>query len=332
MEMGRSTNFVGSMPVSSPVDQVDLCATAAGISADRVRELMRGSIGPEDSVVRAIVDLGLADEKALLQELAGLLQCEFLSEEPLEVARELLDRVPASLAVRHHVVPLRMEGGVLYVTCDDPFDVRGWEDFVQHVDCEVRRVLVPRAIIADMLRTWYGLGAETVERILGARQGEESDAVSTGQSDEEMAEEPTVVGLVSKIITEAILSNATDVHFEPYDDRYRVRYRIDGMLQDVSIPSSVHLLKAAVVSRIKIMSGLDITEKRLPHDGRARITVLGREFDLRVSVLPGVCGEAVSIRLQSRQMLTPNLEALGFRPDEQAAIVKIVARPHGLVW
>jgi type II secretory ATPase GspE/PulE/Tfp pilus assembly ATPase PilB-like protein len=196
-----------------------------------------------------------------------------------------------------------------------------------------------------MLRASYGIGADTVQRLLAGRDGKDghpaagagngaatATATTTDLSNEEQAaNEPTVVNLVNQVLTEAIRAGATDIHFEPFDGRYRVRYRVDGMLEDVSMPVSVNVLRLALVSRVKIMCNLDITEKRLPQDGRCQVALGGRDYDLRVSILPGVCGEGVNIRLQSRQMVRLDLEALGFEPDEQGKIARLVSRPHGLV-
>ena len=140
-----------------------------------------------------------------------------------------------------------------------------------------------------------------------------------------------MVNLVNRILAEAIRANATDIHFEPYEDKYRVRYRIDGMLDDVSMPISMRMLKLAMVSRIKIMSHLDITQKRLPQDGRCHVSLAGRDYDLRLSILPGVYGEAVVIRLQSRDMVRLDLETLGFEPEETRKVAALVAKPYGLV-
>jgi general secretion pathway protein E/type IV pilus assembly protein PilB len=196
----------------------------------------------------------------------------------------------------------------------------------------MERVLAPRSLIVRMIHANYGLGAETVARLVEAGSGEGAGAVSsvTDLSEHQAANEPTVVNLVNRILGEAIEAGATDVHLEPHDGRYRIRYRVDGMLEDVPTPSNIHALRMAVVSRVKIMSGLDITEKRLPQDGRSRVSLGGQNCDLRISVLPGIHGEAVVVRIQNQQAVALDLAALGFEEHERGVMERLIRRPHGL--
>ncbi|MCY2927553.1 MAG: GspE/PulE family protein [Planctomycetota bacterium] len=165
----------------------------------------------------------------------------------------------------------------------------------------------------------------------GTQTAETSYAAVTDLAGEEAANEPTVVNFVNQVLAEAIRLNATDIHFEPYEEKYRIRYRIDGMLEDVPVPASLYAFKLAVVSRIKIMACLDITEKRLPQDGRAQVSMGNQKCDLRISILPGIHGEAIVIRIQNRQIVRLDLEALGFGEAERGKIDQLASCPYGLI-
>jgi type II secretory ATPase GspE/PulE/Tfp pilus assembly ATPase PilB-like protein len=315
-------------------DEITMCAEAAGVPEDRVREVAGFARGRNQSLVRALVERGKVDESQLLRGLAKLLNLPFI-EEDVQVPAEVRSQISPALAMRHSVLPLREVNGLLQVACSDPFDWRQWDDLCHVVGRPLQQVLCPRPLITKMLKSGYGVGADTIHRMLAGRtpaggpgQGAKVNDLST---EEQAANEPTVVNLVNQILSDAIRAGATDIHFEAYEDRYRIRYRVDGMLEDVSMPASVNLLRLALVSRVKIMSNLDITEKRLPQDGRCQVSLGGNDYDLRVSILPGVYGEAVNIRLQSRQMVKLDLEALGFEPDDRDKIDRLIARPHGLV-
>lgn len=317
------------------VDEVTLCVQASGLPVERVEELAAFARENNQPVVQVLVDKAKVDEHALLHGLAVKLSLPFADRNATQIPAEVLAQVSPALAMRHLMIPLSISGGRLQIACADPFDWRGWEDLSHVLGRPIERVLCPRATIRKLLKANYGVGADTVQRMLAARGDKVveisgSKATALG-SDEQAANDATVVNLVNQILTEAIRVNATDIHLEPHEDRFRVRYRIDGMLEDIAMPVSVNLLRQALISRVKIMSNLDITEKRLPQDGRCQVSLDGAQYDLRVGLLPGVHGEAVSIRLQSRQMVKLDLESLGFELNARNKIEQLIARPHGLI-
>jgi general secretion pathway protein E/type IV pilus assembly protein PilB len=319
---------------SEILDEVELCARAAGLDSARVRELADFARERHRPLVDVLVERGGVSESDLIREVARLLDLPCLTKEPEKISSSVLSAISPALAIRHHVMPIEESDGRLRVAWWDPFDWKRWDEFAQLLGRPVAMLLCPRPIIEKMLKASYGIGADTVERLLA----ESPDTVvqvrgvsTTNLSEEEVANEPTVVNLVNQILTEAIRVNATDIHLEPYDDRYRVRYRIDGMLEDVSVPPSVNKLRYAIVSRIKIMSNLDITEKRLAQDGRCQVILAGQDYDLRISILPGVHGEAMVIRLQTRQMVKLDLDSLGFEPEEQQRVNSLIGKPYGLI-
>jgi general secretion pathway protein E len=301
----------------------------------RVRELEEFARERDEPLLRVLVERGGADESQLLKGLAEALKLQFVDDVTHDIDNNVIKLISPSLALRHRVVPFEADNGSLAVLCSDPFEWRQWDELQHILGKRLRRVICPGKVVERLLKAKYGIGADTIERLVASKQASvqvgRAASRATDLSDEDAANEPTVVNLVNRIIGEAIRAQATDIHFEPYEEIYKVRYRIDGMLEDVSVPHSLNLLKLAVISRIKIMANLDITEKRLPQDGRAQVSMGGMDYDLRVSVLPGVFGEAVNLRLQTRQMVQLDLASLGFEAEAQAKVKRLISTPHGLV-
>ncbi len=316
------------------LSKADICCKAAGISLDRAKELIAFARERNQSIVQVLVERGGVDEHELTQGLASQLDIPLFNEDKQAIPDDVLHEVSPGIAMKSEVIPVGRRNGSLLVAVWDPFDWQHWEDLEYVLNRPIEKVLCSRSVIQEMLRASYGIGADTVERLLNDRDEGAAEVLSTEASDlsdEDAANEPTVVSLVNTILSEAIRANATDIHCEPYEEDYLVRFRIDGLLEDVSIPGNVSLFRHAIVSRIKIMSGLDITETRLPQDGRSQVAFMGQDFDLRVSILPGINGEAVVIRLQSRQMAALSLESLGFHKEEEQKIRQLISRPHGLM-
>ncbi len=315
------------------LDEASICAKVSGLDVESVRELAAFARTRNRSLIEVLVDRKGVDEGELTRGLAKSLGFPFVDEMD-EIPTDVLSEISPGLAIKNDIIPVGKTNGTLRVAVWDPFDWQRWDDLAHILGRPIEKALASRSVIRKMLKANYGIGADTVEHLLGGRGDEDSTISAGGSSDlsaEDAANEPTIVNLVNNILTEAIRANATDIHFEPYEDEYLVRYRIDGMLEEVSIPGDVNLLKLAIVSRIKIMSHLDITEKRLPQDGRCQVSLAGQDFDLRISILPGINGEAVMIRLQSRHMASLELASLGFGEHEESKIHELISRPHGLV-
>jgi type II secretory ATPase GspE/PulE/Tfp pilus assembly ATPase PilB-like protein len=317
-------------------DELTLCVEASGLDRAVVAELSGFAREKKLSLIEAIVQHRDVDERAFTEKLAGLMGLPCLTQKAGKIPDDVLIKVSPSLAIRYHIIPLEENHGTLKIACWNPFDWQRWDELCHFLAVPLEMTLCPHSVIYRMLKANYGLGADTVDRLLSLRSEKESGGsishlLTTNLSDEEAANEPTVVNFVNKILTEAIRVNATDIHFEPYEGKFRVRYRVDGMLEDVSVPASIKLLSHAIVSRVKIMSHLDITEKRLPQDGRSQVSLAGQEYDLRISVLPGIYGEAIVIRLQSRQMVRLDLDSLGFTDVDKDRIKQLIIRPYGLI-
>jgi len=201
------------------------------------------------------------------------------------------------------------------------FDARG----------PVHFALAPRAEIEKALKKYYGVGAETLDEMKEASEDEPLELLLGDKEITEGDQEASVIKFVNQVIWEAFKDRATDIHFEPQEDELRIRYRIDGILHQTPMPPQLKRFQSSIISRIKVMSGMNISEKRLPQDGRINVRIKGEEIDIRVSTVPTVYGESVSLRLLSRGKIFMSLDKLGFAPQDEAAIREIIIKPHGIL-
>lgn len=298
---------------------------------DQAAEESRTTFKPLATVLAA---RRLVSEEVLLPILAEQYRVPFVTLREALIEPAAVRAVPAKLAVHYGVMPLRLKNGLLTLALGNPLDMSAVEDIEANLGFRVERVLAAKEDILAALRRHYGVGADTVEKILSdaERAGDEPEAVLEQPDDlAKLAEDASVVRLVNQILHEAISDRATDIHFEMQRDQLTVRRRIDGVLYDTSVPKNIRLLQGAIVSRIKLMSGLDIVERRLPQDGRARVKIGQSGYDLRVSVVPSVHGEDVVIRILPATMLF-DLSRLGLSEDHRGQLEQSIAAPHGILF
>ncbi len=284
---------------------------------------------------KALVRLGFITEEQLLMTLAEQLSIQFIPNlKDKVVPDEVIKSVPARFVWHYKFMPLSLKGDLLTIAISNPLDVWPTEDIKFHLGFEVEVVLAVESEIASAIKTYYGLGAAIVEGILdkkeeAARKPEEG--VTVLDSPEKMAQDASVVRLVNQLLAEAIQSRATDIHIEPYRDRVKVRYRIDGILYDVPVPETIRQLHLAITSRIKIISNMDIVERRLPQDGRAKVKLGEVEVDLRISIIPTLYGENLVIRVLPTQMLF-NMGDLGMSAQDLEMVEALIQKPHGIIF
>jgi len=281
--------------------------------------------GPRRRLGRVLVDLGLAAEREIAQALADQLRLEVLDLAAVPVSPEHVRLLPRAVAWRLGMVVVSREGRRVTVAASDPTDVVALDDVRLHTGATELTVRVATDTqVRDVLRRVWSLAEES------------ADLATHFEDDADSEDEPVVVAddaptvrLVTSLLAEAVRTGASDVHVEPHRDAVRVRYRVDGVLRDVmTLPRSA---AAQVTSRIKIVSGLDIAERRLPQDGRSRVTVDGRAVEARVSTMPTVHGEKVVIRLLGRVERVPGLNEIGLEPAQLAVLRAAVTAPQGLV-
>lgn len=281
---------------------------------------------------RAIVQLGFLSERQLLEVMAKELHLPLVSLADMSVDPETLRALPAKIVYRKRLVPISRSDGVLNVATSDAFDLYAFDDIRLLTGLTIQPVLAIKDEIEKVIKTHYGLGGDTLDEMVGT-SGLDSSASAAESSEDllEMAQEASVIRLVNEIIIEAVNERASDIHIEPYEHNLSIRYRIDGVLQEASIPPQMHRFQAAIISRIKILANLNIAERRIPQDGRIKFQVGGRQIDVRVSVIPMLFGEGIVMRLLDKANVLFTLQQLGMDPLTFERFKGLIDRPHGII-
>jgi type II secretory ATPase GspE/PulE/Tfp pilus assembly ATPase PilB-like protein len=250
----------------------------------------------------------------------------------LELKRDILDSVPIKFIFHYHLLPVAVEADGLTLAFSEP--PRQIEQALRLVlGKRFKTVLATPSSIHAVIKKQFGLGAETIQKLREERGGGElsQEIVFDVQGKEtDSTLEASVSAFVDQILQEALRLRATDIHLEPYANAIRLRYRLDGILETIPVPADMWHLHPAVVSRLKIMAGLNIAEKRLPHDGRIAMKTGDEEYDLRVSIVPTKFGEAVCLRILGRQNLFLDLSQLGMEPNQEAVFGQLTQLPQGM--
>jgi len=239
--------------------------------------------------------------------------------------------VRSKVVYRKRLGPASGENGIPNVAPSDAFDLYVFDDLRLSTGLDIQPVLAPRDDIEKLIKTHFGLGGDTLDEMVGADDLAGGGAsVEGGEDLLEMAQEASVIKLVNEIIIEAVNERASDIHIEPYEHQISIRYRIDGVLQEASVPPQMHRFQAAIISRIKILANLNIAERRIPQDGRIKFQVGGRQVDVRVSVIPMLFGEGVVMRLLDKSNVLFTLQQPGTDDTTYAMVKGLIDRPHGI--
>jgi general secretion pathway protein E/type IV pilus assembly protein PilB len=306
-----------------------------GLLDQRQLELSRKAQTEGTRLDQAAVQLGFVTEEAALRALGEEVGLDFVDLAEIEVDLSLLKRFPARYIHREGLFPVKQSNGALVVATSDPFNLYPLDELGAATGKSVIPVLASRAEIEKLSKTHLGVGSETVEGLLAQTaedQVELLDEIETDGSELSlMAQEPSVIRLVNEILLEALNSRASDVHIEPQSAGLQIRYRIDGVLHPQPVPPEISRFQAAIISRLKIMSRLNIAERRLPQDGRIQLKVSGREVDVRVSVIPMIYGEGVVLRLLDKSAAEFTLSKLGMGEKTYETFSELIELPHGIV-
>lgn len=285
-------------------------------------------------ICTTLVRLGFAPEEKIFSVLSRQLGIPYVRLREREIEFAVIHRVPAKFASHYKIIPVELSDNILTIAMADPRDIRTLDDIRLLLGLEVKPVLASEFEINGAIRKYYGVGAETLEKIIAKRPdaGELAAPDETVEDLEAMADEASIIKFVNQIFSEAIKERATDIHIEPFQDELRVRLRIDGALYEISVPQAIRYFHPAIVSRIKIMSRLNIAERRLPQDGRIKIKIDNAELDLRISTIPTAFGETVHIRILNPQFFL-ELETLGLSAENLKFIQDvIIKKPHGIIF
>ena len=299
-------------------------------SREQINELNARRALTAEKLDRMLVKEGIVEERVVLEVLSELTHLPFRHIGEFRIEPETVQRMPARTAIRFQVMPVGVSGGVITLAAYTVPSLSDADSLRMLLDLAIEWVLCTEQDITQTIKHFYGLGAETVDTLVGdSMVSEEVEIKGTDLSLEDTDE--GVVKFVNQIISEAIQMDATDIHIEPFETSLRLRYRIDGLLQEIPVPQGVAHLRRAIASCVKIMAELNIAERRKPHDGRIKVRRGRDEFDLRVSVLPSTYGETVNMRILNRKTMFIDLEHLGLTSEQLPPIEYLSALPHGVV-
>jgi len=284
---------------------------------------------------QTLVRLNFVTEEKLLRVLAEQQGIQFVDLKETTIPDSVIENVPAKFAWHYKVMPTRIDGNVLTVAISNPFDMWPVDDLETNLGYRVEIALAVSSDITEAIKKYYGVGADTIERILAdAPQDEKAERAAAQEKIEDLetgADDASVVKLVNQILQQAINDRATDIHFEHYRNELLLRYRVDGILYDTQVSENIRYLYPAIVSRIKVMANLDIVERRIPQDGRAKAKIGNNEYDLRISIIPTLYGENIVIRILSTLMLF-DINDLGMEKKDQIILDSILEKPHGIIF
>jgi len=310
---------------------IDLLLASGVPSREEAVELSKNLNG--GSWTTQVLDSGKVDEQRFLEAIGNFFQVPVMSIDTKRIERTTLSLLPSRFVFQHHILPIETRDKTVVLATYDLFNSVGRQLASQLLKRPTEWVLVPRGQILRAMKTVYGVGAETFDEILKTNRSFE------GVQDIEMATdldandpEASVVKFVNQVIREAIVERATDIHVEPLENDLRIRYRIDGILHEVAVPPQLRVLQSAILSRLKVMAHMDIAERRLPQDGRINLQAHDQNIDVRVSTIPTVNGESISLRLLSRT----ETQNFGFdrldMSEKQGQIVRaLLAQPNGII-
>jgi len=280
-----------------------------------------------------LIRMGYLRDEDFYPVLAEQLGIEFIKLKEIEISDDVIKAIPAKFAFHYRFMPIKIDGNTLVISVTDPLDIQLMDDITLVLNYEIQPALATKDEIITCIKKYYGIGAETIDKIM-AQEGEEGPGeagTEKAQDIEEMAEDASIIKFVNQILLQAYKDHATDIHIEPFEDELRVRYRVDGILYEATIPPTIKHFQSAIVSRIKIMADMNIAERRLPQDGRMKIKVGPDDVDLRVSVIPTPHGETVNIRILTTGMLF-SLKSLGLTAKDLKLLEEIILKPHGIIF
>jgi general secretion pathway protein E len=305
------------------------------ITEEQLQKVMAQGNGK--SIGRRLIEMGFIAEEDMLKIMSGVMNLPYIKLSELKDISDipkLDDRIPVKFMKEYKIFPLKIDNNALTLTMADPLDISTIDEIRLITGHKVNICISGEGEILDVIEKHYGAGATTMERIVGDMSEEELDLMG-GEAEEEtehlkdLASEAPVIKLVNLIINRAVEIGASDIHVEPFEGDLKIRYRVDGVLQDVESPPKK--LQSSVISRIKIMSKLNIAERRLPQDGRIRFKSMGKNIDMRVSTLPTIYGESIVMRILDRGGVVLELEKLGFPSKELKEFENLISKPYGML-
>ncbi len=285
-----------------------------------------------DAHALADVRPSVQTEEDVLRWLAGEYRLAFTTLEDVDPDRQLLSLFPARLLLKEELLPIKRSNGTVEVATSRLFATQGLDALKTLTGLNLKPVLATTEAIQREIKKRLGVGADTIGTLDEEKGFQVVDENAEDNNLDEAAEdEASIIRFVNQVLKDAIELRASDIHLEPFEDEFRIRYRIDGELQDTSVPAQLKRFQPAIVSRVKILSHLNIAEKRLPQDGRIKIRLDDAEVDIRVSVIPMLHGEAVVMRLLRQNSKLRGLNDIGMAEREAECFRRVLRMPHGII-
>lgn len=304
------------------------------VPVDKLNVALKDTASAGVSLATLLVRNKDVTESDLMKLLAKEFNLEYVGLKGLQIDKALTEVIPYRFAWHYRFVPLKLEKSILTIAVLMPLDIKTQDELRLHFSYTLRMVIASERDIIETLARMYGIGADTLEKMRVTPGAQEAPPVAQPteeiQDIEKLAENASVIQLVNQIILEAARKRATDIHIEPYRGEFKLRYRIDGLLYDATVAPHIKRYLTSILSRIKIMSNLNIVERRLPQDGRAIVKTQEQVLDLRVSFIPTPYGESLVIRILPTAM-TFSLEKLGLSSSDQRIFATLIERPHGII-
>ncbi|HML75939.1 MAG TPA: ATPase, T2SS/T4P/T4SS family, partial [Anaerohalosphaeraceae bacterium] len=300
----------------------------------KVQEERKGQV----KLGEVFVEKGFVKPKDLRIALAGQRGMDYVDLESLEISQAVIDQIPAQMARSYRIFPLKHDksNNRITVAIDNPDNFRATDDLSTLLGFSVESKVTDTDALTAALDKYYKEDKEGLGDLIGEIEGDQTLKQFQGRGEsidlediKELAESNPVKKLLNYVLLQAIRDKASDIHFEPFEDEFKMRYRIDGVLYEMVPPPKS--IAVALSSRIKVMANLDIAERRLPQDGRIPLVVGGNPIDLRVSVLPTMFGESVVLRVLDRTQVDLRLDMLGLRPRELEMVNQLINKPNGIV-
>jgi len=325
---------------NQPVSVGDILLEKGKITEEHLQAARAARRNPTDRIDRILIQMGFAKERDVLEVLGEQMSIAVVDLTQIDIDVNLLRQMPARLVHKRGLIPIERTDDTLRVATANPYDIGAFDELRLITGLKIEPVLASDSEIQRLIRQHFGVGGSTITEMIqdedeGTSSADELELLTESVDENgdliEMAQEATVVKLVNEILTEAVRDKASDIHIEPFEHDFKIRYRIDGVLQNTVVPPQMKRFQAAIISRIKIMSNLNIAEKRLPQDGGFKARIHGREIDFRVSVIPTGFGEAVVLRILDRQSINLSLQQLGMIDDVLDKFQSLIIRPHGII-
>lgn len=324
-------------PFAGLVKIGDYCVQKGMITEAQLKQALASQGKQPRFLGQIFVDNGWVTHDQLAQGLADQYKMPYVRLRDIKIEKNVIEAMPLKIVSHYHVIPVRIEGNRLQVAVAYPQDIRLLDDVslaLKH-KYKIEPVLALDDDIEKAIARYYGMGAETIDQILektdrGTIERNQTAGAEAVEDIQKSLGDASVIQLVNQILLEAYQNRATDIHFEPYRGKFRLRYRVDGVLQLVDTPEEMRRLFPAIISRIKVLSGLDLVERRIPQDGRASVTVGERRLDLRTSILPSSAGEGIVIRILPDQMIL-DLKELGLDGRNLEIVEMMLGKPYGLI-